>query len=128
MSKNKKKTKTSIVIGNNIKNFRNIKGLTQKELGKKIGKALTTVQQYEYGEVTPPIETLEKITKALDVHIINLLGLEKEHKSIAKLTVDTKVNMTELEIAKAKLDQIKVLINEINNMEIKLDVEANVRR
>jgi transcriptional regulator with XRE-family HTH domain len=116
-------------IGKNIKEYRKLRGMTQKELANLIGKKhYKSIAKYESGETSINIDTLVDISKALDVHIINLLGLEKEHKSIAKLTVDTKVNMTELEIAKAKLDQIKVLINEINNMEIKLDVEANVRR
>lgn len=117
-----------MAIGKNIKDYRELRGMTQDDLGDKLGISKQAISQYERNIRTPSIKTLEDISKALDVHIINLLGLEKEHKSIAKLTVDTKVNMTELEIAKAKLDQIKVLINEINNMEIKLDVEANVRR
>jgi transcriptional regulator with XRE-family HTH domain len=88
MSKNKKKTESSVAIGKNIKKFRNKKGFTQTELGKKIGRALTTVQQYEYGEVTPPIETLNKIAEALEVDLDTLLGLDI--RSTEKILEDTK--------------------------------------
>ena len=115
-------------IGKNIKDYRKLRGMSQRELAGKIKFGKQAVSQYERNIRTPSIKTLEDISKALDVHIINLLGLEKEHKSIAKLTANVKVDMTELDIARSKLDQIKVLINEINEMKLKLDVEANVRR
>ena len=115
-------------IGKNIKDYRKLRGMSQGELAVKSSLSKNAIWNYENDKRSPTIDTLKDISKALDVHMINLLGLEKEHKSIAKLTVDAKVNMTELDIAKAKLDQIKVLINEINNMEIKIDVQAKVRR
>ena len=115
-------------IGKNIKEYRELRGLKQKELSNLLNIPASTLANYEIGRREPSIDTLKRISKALDVHIINLLGLEKKHKSIAKLTVDTKVDMTELETAKAKLDQIKVLINEVNNMEINLKVKTDVGR
>ena len=115
-------------IGKNIKDYRKLREITQTKLADSIGMSLRTIQKYESEEISISIDTLKDISKALDVHIINLLGLEKEHKSIAKLTANVKVDMTELDIARAKLDQIKVLINEINNMEIKIDVQTKVRR
>lgn len=79
-------------IGENIKKFRKLKGLTQGELSEKIGKSLRQTQKYEADEVTPslckqsvlnyetgkrepPISSLEMIAKALDTTINQLLDI-----------------------------------------------------
>ena len=40
-------------IGDTIKKYRKLKGLTQKELGEKIGRTQRTIQAYEKNEVIP---------------------------------------------------------------------------
>ena len=61
-------------IGENIKNFRNEKGLTQKELAEKIGKSTITVRKYEANDTTPPIDVLGDIAKVLQIPIDLLIG------------------------------------------------------
>lgn len=54
-------------IGDNIKKARNNKKITQKQLGKLIGKSDRTIQKYEKGDITPPIAVLDQIAIALGV-------------------------------------------------------------
>ena len=116
-------------IGKNIKKYRKLRGMSQKELASSIGKKhYKSIAKYESGETSISVDTLEDISKALDVHIINLLGLEKEHKSIFKPTVDIKVDTSELEEFKENLEKTRAMINEVNNKEIKIDVWSEIRR
>lgn len=50
--------------------------ITQKELAKKINKSVSAIQKYEMGLATPPIDVLEDISRALDVPVGELLGLD----------------------------------------------------
>ena len=56
-------------IGEMIKNLRNKKGLTQKELAEKAGIATITLQQYERNKREPRKEVLSKIAVALNIPV-----------------------------------------------------------
>ena len=61
-------------IGKNIKKFRQDKGLSQDRLSKLADLSLNTVVKIELGESpNPTIETIQKIAKALDVSVDDLL-------------------------------------------------------
>lgn len=59
-----------------IENARNLRGLTQKELGMKLGfdekSADVRIAQYESGTRTPKSELLSEIAAVLDVNINSL--------------------------------------------------------
>ena len=57
-------------IGENIKNIRMQKGLTQKQLAEKSGVAEITIRQYESDKREPKITQLQKIIIALDLESI----------------------------------------------------------
>lgn len=61
-----------MAIGDRIKRIRNLRGLTQKELGLAIGfdekTADVRMAQYESGTRTPKEDMLQKIAAALDVN------------------------------------------------------------
>ncbi len=59
-------------IGRRIKKYRELKGLTQKELGALIGMEHNTVSSYETGKNRPNQDVLHSIATALDISI-NLL-------------------------------------------------------
>lgn len=62
-------------IGENIKRIRKLRGLTQKELGEKLGGiSQQQVGQWENNDKNPRIETIEKIANALHVNVSVLLG------------------------------------------------------
>lgn len=65
-------------IGENIKQLRKNKGLTQKELGELIGVKAITIRKYESNEREPNIETLNKIAMALGVTINDLVKNEEK--------------------------------------------------
>lgn len=59
-----------------IKKIRNQKGISQLELANMIGVKERTIQQYESGNITPPLDKIEKLSLALNVSESELLGLE----------------------------------------------------
>ena len=61
-------------IGENIKKYRNRLGITQDDLVRKSGVKHTTLTKIEGGVIkTPSVLMVEKIAKALDVSIEDLL-------------------------------------------------------
>lgn len=61
-------------IGKNIKKLRKQKGLSQDRLSKLADISYNTVIKLESGGIiNPSIDTLQKLAKALDVSVDNLL-------------------------------------------------------
>ena len=67
-------------IGERIRYIRNLRGMTQKELGKAIGfddrTADIRIAQYESGTRTPKANYVEAIAKALNVNEAWLMGYD----------------------------------------------------
>lgn len=61
-----------------IRRIRKEKGLTQKQLGERCGIADSNIRKYESGTQNPKLETLQKISNALEVDINSLLNIEFE--------------------------------------------------
>jgi transcriptional regulator with XRE-family HTH domain len=62
------------IIGKNIKQYRQDKGLSQDKLSKLADLSLNTVVKIELDESpNPTIETIQRIAKALGVSVDNLL-------------------------------------------------------
>jgi transcriptional regulator with XRE-family HTH domain len=55
-------------IGDNIKKYRELKGLTQKELAESIGKTKNVISNWENGLNKPDIDTIELIMGVLDIN------------------------------------------------------------
>lgn len=55
--------------GKLIRETRKAKGLTQKELGLKMGVTESTVNKYEAGKQNLSLETVQKIANALSVDL-----------------------------------------------------------
>ena len=53
-------------IGKNIYTYRKAKRLTQRKLAESIGRAESTIQKYEKGEIEIPNSVLQSIAEALD--------------------------------------------------------------
>ena len=54
-------------LGKNIKDMREKKGLTQEELGKRIGVDKSSVSRWENGDREPKLDHLNKIARVLEV-------------------------------------------------------------
>ena len=59
--------------GERIKNIRKQKGISQKELGTRLGVSQQMIGQYETNTREPKIETLRKIANALEVKLSDFL-------------------------------------------------------
>jgi len=81
----------AIYIGNKIKEYRKLKGLTQKELAKAVGMGDTTIANYEKGLRTPKKNTLFKLANAFDISIDDLfppIESAKPKQNITKVNFD----------------------------------------
>lgn len=61
-------------IGSNIKEFRTIKNITQKELSEKTSIEQAIISRYETGKIIPPITKLELIANALKITLSDLVN------------------------------------------------------
>ena len=72
---------TNEKIGNNIKRYRELRKLTQKQLADRLRISVKSIQRYETGENSIPIEILLGIGGELNVSIQDLIsGVEKIEK------------------------------------------------
>lgn len=61
-------------IGKNIKNLRERRGISQRELGAMLGVTQQTIGQLENNKTSPRIETLERVATALNASISDLIS------------------------------------------------------
>lgn len=66
-------------IGENIKYFREKAGLSQNQLAHRIGKARSSISQYESGKITPRMGAIEDIARALGCTKLDLIGSYVEY-------------------------------------------------
>ena len=60
-----------------IKQIRVEKNFTQEKLAKSAEIALRSLQYYESGKRKPPIDTIYKLAKALDVEVTDLFPMQE---------------------------------------------------
>jgi len=83
MSKINVKTKDSPddrdrIIGLRVKAYRDIKGLSQTELGEAVGVTFQQIQKYESGRNKVSVSRLIDMCKVLDISLMNFIsGLDK---------------------------------------------------
>ena len=63
----------------NLKNARERKGISQKEMSENIGVAKSTYSLYESGNREPNVQTIKKIADILNVSADELLGINEEY-------------------------------------------------
>ena len=63
-----------MTIGERIQNARKKSGLTQEELGERVGVTGVAIMRYEKGARQPRLEQLQRIAGALEVSVDYLLG------------------------------------------------------
>lgn len=76
--------------GDKIKYLRQLTGLSQEELGKRVGVQRAAINKYEKGTVTNiPIHTIEKIAAVFDVSPTYIVGWngDKENPLSAEVKV-----------------------------------------
>lgn len=78
-------------IGENIRRIRKEKGWTMKKLGEEIGISEQGIGNYERGDREPNIETIKKISEALDVPIQEIIG--EDLSDVESDFIDSEVNI-----------------------------------
>lgn len=68
------KSEYLLSLAENIKKLRKAQGMTQKELGEKIGSNHTAIVRMEKGKQDCRISTLFSVAKALNVEIADLVS------------------------------------------------------
>ena len=68
-------------IGENIRQARKNAGLTQKELGEKLGISAAAVGQFEKKNSNPHNSTVQKIAAVLEISPLSLYDQEPSHLS-----------------------------------------------
>ena len=82
-------------VGERIKRKRQQLNMFAEELAERIGKNRATVYRYENGEVSPPIDVLEKIANELKVPIEDLVSKTKQSNVEQKQTMKTEKEVKE---------------------------------
>lgn len=65
-----------MTIGDKIRKYRTLKGLTQKQLGEMVGGSEAYIRAYESGRRNPKQQSLEAIATALHVNVEALTGAD----------------------------------------------------
>ncbi len=60
-------------VGEKLKEARKTNGLTQRELGKKVGVSAAVVGQHETGARNPKFETIKRYAQALNMPLSSFL-------------------------------------------------------
>ena len=63
-------------IGNNIKEYRENKKLTQKDIAQILGVEPGTISKYESGMIEPNIESLKKLANTFEITVDELINKE----------------------------------------------------
>lgn len=74
-------------IGEQIRNYRKKAGLSQKELGKRLGVSQQHIAQYENEKRIPKIETIQRIAAALDIDLFDIISVS-EYRNLMKTEVN----------------------------------------
>lgn len=105
-------------LGKKIRYLRREKDLTQKELGKMLGVAESTISLYESGRNVPDISMCRKIAIIFNISLDELVGIE------IKENIHPYFGLTEEEIV--KMESYKnYVISERNKIEHSATKERN---
>lgn len=118
------------MLSENIKKYRQIKNLTQKQLADKVGISGAFMSLIEQGKNNPSDENLKKIAQALDVSVEELTieesstPIEEILKLLIELTEKQIISWTIEDVAGGEI-QIKTRINGVRYYFYYFDLENN---
>lgn len=121
-----------MTTGQRIKAARKKAGVTQEELGKKLGVSPSFVAQYETGKRNPKIETLQNLANALGVPVYELIdsddlkraviygeGLDDDSSGGPPNVVlhEEPIDKTEVEVHELPAQELEALLEKLQNGE-----------
>ena len=101
------------IFAKKLQKARELKGISQRELGLLTGLSDKSISAYEQGRVMPPLDILPKLAKHLDQPISYFLN---EESPVDKLVV--------------QLEKLEVLLKSIKQLlpEVKRTLKRRIRR
>lgn len=81
-----------MTTGEYIKKFRQEKGLSQKELGERLGVSQQMIGQYESPNSNLKLDTVKRIADALEISLNEILSFEDGFKLWKKEKEDARIN------------------------------------
>jgi transcriptional regulator with XRE-family HTH domain len=89
-------------VGTNIKNYRELKNLSQEELARRARLGVATIEKFENDELLPDTQQILRISTVLDVPASELLATDQSQHS---KNIDTEMEMLidEIGVQRAKL-------------------------
>ena len=109
------KEKLYIYVGNQIKKFRTERGMTQKELGDKLGIRHTTISDYEKGRIAPKQDVMFALSRVFDVSIDDFFPLNDGSKRLEqalKLSTEDDLSVEDINFLSHLIIQTKKLKGE----------------
>lgn len=74
-------------IGSKIKEYRESKKMTQKEIAQILGVEPGTISKYESGMIEPNIESLKKLAETFEITVDELISENSEKLDVSKIDV-----------------------------------------
>lgn len=81
MSTNKAVTAVDAYIGEKIRGYRNLRNISQEELGRMLGVSFQQIQKYEKGANRITSSRLQEIAKIFECDVADLLPEQKKGKT-----------------------------------------------
>lgn len=110
-----------MTTGQRIKAARKKAGVTQEELGKKLGVSPSFVAQYETGKRNPKIETLQNLANALGVPVYELIDSDDLKRAVIYgegLDDDSSGGPPNVVLHEEPIDKTEVEVHEITAEEL----------
>lgn len=111
-----------MTTGELIRHFRQIRGLTQKQLGEQCGIAEPTIRRYELGKLNPKIQTLQRIADALEISWEQLLENPPKNPSSEEICKNLAKN---LGIPWSTEMTLEYLMHELNLQAVKTHINPS---
>ena len=112
-----------MLINEKIRTIREIKGLTQEEVAEKIGISSSVYGDIERGENDPKLSKLQKIAKAFDIELSELVDLsDKGNLNVTFNTCNQKkfyIGSSNLELEKLTL-LLRERDKEVDNLKVQI--------
>lgn len=103
------------IIGENIKMYRKLHGLTQSELAKIIGKTKNAVSNWENGINKPDADTIERLLDIFGIDANTLLGWSDP----SKIKSDA-IELAEMLLNNKKIRDTLPLIQKLSDRDVEL--------
>ena len=67
------------MLGPNVRRLRQARGISQEELGRKVGASKQSISNWENGNIMPSVDLLLRLADYFGVSTDHLLGQESRH-------------------------------------------------